>query len=53
MDPLYLFKQLYDSIIKQIEAVENLSIEYDMLDSQEYLNYKDKLNKLSLDPDRD
>lgn len=52
MNPKDLFHQLYEANIKEIEAIENLSIEYDMLDEQDYLNWKDTLNKYSLDPDR-
>jgi len=33
-------------------AIENLSIENEMLDTQEYLLWKDTLNTLSIDPDR-
>ena len=53
MSPYKLFHQLYEANIKMIEAIENLSIEYDMLDEQDYLDWKDTLNKLSLDPDRE
>ena len=52
MNPKKLFEQLYEAVIKEIKAIEDLSIEYDMLDCEEYLNWKDKLNELSLDPDR-
>jgi hypothetical protein len=36
-----------------LRSIENLSIENEMLDTQEYLLWKDTLNSLSLDPDRD
>lgn len=48
-----LFQQLYEANIKQTEAIEELSKFENMLDSQSYLNWKDKLNELSLDPDRE
>ena len=51
MNPKDLFHQLYEANIKEIEAIERLSLEYDMLDQEEYLNWKDILNKHSLDPD--
>jgi hypothetical protein len=35
-----------------LQLIEDFSIEYDMLDTQEYLNWKDDLNRISLDPDR-
>ena len=47
-----LFKELYKSIIDQIEAVEQLSIDFNMLDNGYYLWWKDELNRLSIDPDR-
>ena len=48
-----LFKDLYQANIDEIKAIEQLSIDYNMLDTQEYLLWKDTLNSLSLDPDRD
>lgn len=47
-----LIHKLYEASIEEISAIEDLSIEYDMLDSQEYLNWKDALNSLSIDLDR-
>ena len=47
-----LFKELYDVNIAEIEAIEQLSIDNNMLDNGYYLAWKDKLNKLSIDPDR-
>lgn len=48
-----LICQLYETSIKMLRSIENLSIENEMLDTQEYLLWKDTLNSLSLDPDRD
>ena len=48
-----LFKDLYQANIDEIKAIEQLSIDYNMLDTQEYLLWKDTLNSLSLDPDID
>lgn len=45
-------KELYESIIKMITATESLVKQYNLLDSQDYLNFKDELNRLSLDSDR-
>ena len=47
-----LFKELYEANIKEIEAIERLSIENNMLDNGYYLDWKDKLNKLSIDQNR-
>lgn len=48
-----LLYQLYETSIKMIELIDKLSIENNMIDSQHYLCWKDSLNSLSLDPDRD
>ena len=47
-----LLCQLYETNIALLEITRQLSIENDMLDSQEFLDYQDKLNEFSLDPDR-
>ena len=47
-----LICQLYETSIKMLQCIENLSIEHEMLDTQEYLLWKDTLNTLSIDPDR-
>lgn len=43
---------LYKNTISNIELIRNMSETFNMLDSQEYLNFLDKLNELSLDQDR-
>lgn len=48
-----LIYQLYETSIKMLEIIEKLSLEEDMIDNQEYLDWKDKLNELSIDSDRD
>jgi len=48
-----LFQELYEANIKEITAIERLSIENNMLDNGYYLDWKDKLNKLSIDIDRE
>lgn len=47
-----LFKDLYQANIDEIKAIEQLSIDHNMLDNGYYLAWKDKLNALSLDSDR-
>lgn len=47
-----LMCELYEASIQEIKAIRNLSIEYNMLDDQNFLNWLDELNKLSVDPDR-
>lgn len=44
-----LFKELYEATIQQIEIVKKISIEYNMLNEDEYLEFQTRLNELSLD----
>lgn len=48
-----LFRDLYQANIDEIKAIERLSIDHNMLDAQEYLDWKDSLNILSLDSSRE
>lgn len=43
---------LYKSTISNIELIRDMAEQFKMLDSQEYLNFLDTLNALSLDQDR-
>ena len=47
-----LFRQLYEANIDEIKAIEQLSIDHNMLDNGYYLAWKDKLNYYSMDVDR-
>lgn len=47
-----LLCQLYETSIKMLQVIDELSILNGLIDTQEYLNFKDSLNKLSIDPDR-
>lgn len=47
-----LFRELYEATIQQIQAIKNLTIEYDMLNKQEWIDFQDKLNEFSIDIDR-
>ena len=47
-----LFRDLYQANIDEIKAIEQLSIDHNMLDNGYYLAWKDNLNKLSIDLDR-
>ena len=47
-----LFRDLYQANIDEIKAIEQLSIDHNMLDNGYYLTWKDNLNKLSIDLDR-
>ena len=47
-----LFKELFKANIDEIKAIEELCIASNMLDNGYYLDWKDQLNKLSMDIDR-
>jgi hypothetical protein len=47
-----VFRDLYQANIDEIKAIEELSIDHNMLDNGYYLWWKDELNKLSIDQDR-
>ena len=46
------FNSYAKTILKEIENIEQYAINNNLLDTQEYLNFQDTLNKFSLDPDR-
>lgn len=39
-------------ILKNINEIKKFAIDNKLLDTQEFLDFMDRLNKLSLDPDR-
>ena len=47
-----IFRDLYKANIDEIKAIEQLSIDHNMLYNGYYLAWKDELNKLSIDIDR-
>ncbi len=46
------FNSYAKTILKEIENIEQYAIDNNLLDTQEYLNFQDTLNKFSIDPDR-
>ena len=46
------FNSYAKTILKEIENIEQYAIDNNLLDTQEYLNFQDSLNKFSIDPDR-
>ena len=42
-----IIKELYESSISEIKAILSLSETYNMLNTQEFINWCDKLNKIS------
>lgn len=47
-----LIYQLYETSIKMLEAIDLLSQNLNLINQQDYLNWKDKLNELSIDPNQ-
>lgn len=48
----FYYKLTAKNIIKDIEILRESVIELELLDEQWFLDFQDKLNELSLDPDR-
>jgi hypothetical protein len=51
-NPLSKLEILGGIILKDIREYRQYAIENDLLDTQEFINFMDELNKLSIDPDR-
>lgn len=47
-----LLCQLYETSLKEIESIRNLSIEYNMINDNSFLNWLDSLNEFSIDPNQ-
>lgn len=48
-----ILNNLYEQTLNQIEYIIKSAKKYNKLDSQEFLDFLDKLNEYSIDPDRD
>ena len=48
-----LWKELFKAHIDEAEAIMRLVREYDMEDSQEFLDWQDKLNEISVRYDKE
>jgi hypothetical protein len=48
----FYYKLTAKNIIKDIETLRESIIELELYDEQWFLDFQDKLNELSLDPDR-
>lgn len=51
-NPKERFKIYSQIILKDIAEIEQYVIDNNLLDTQEYLDFQDALNKWSIDPDR-
>lgn len=52
MNPIKTFNTYSKTILKDINEIKKFAIDNKLLDTQEFLDFMDELNKLSLDPDR-
>lgn len=43
-----MWKELFKAHIDEAEAIYRLAKEYEMLDSQEFLDWQDELNRISV-----
>lgn len=51
-NPIETFNIYSEIILKDINEIKKFAIDNKLLDTQEFLDFMDELNKLSLDPDR-
>ena len=49
----FYYRLTAKDIIKNIEKLRESVIQLELLDEQWFLDFQDKLNKLSMDPDRE
>ena len=52
-DPQHAFEVYTQIILKDIRKARQYAIDNNLIDTQEFLNFMDALNKLSMDPDRE
>ena len=51
-NPQHTFETYTQIILKDIRKARQYAIDNNLIDTQEFLNFMDALNKLSMDPDR-
>ena len=51
-DPIHKFNTYASIILKDVNEIRQYAIENNLLDTQEFIDFMDELNKLSIDPDR-
>ena len=48
MDIRNYVNELYEAHIQMAKAIRNIAIEYDLINEQEFLDWQDKLNEISV-----
>jgi hypothetical protein len=51
-NPIHKFNTYATIILNDVNEIRQYAIENNLLDTQEFINFMDELNKLSIDPDR-
>ena len=51
-NPQHTFNVYTQIILKDIREAKQYAIDHNLIDTQEFLNFMDALNELSIDPDR-
>ena len=51
-NPQHTFEVYTQIILKDIREAKQYAIDHNLIDTQEFLNFMDALNELSIDPDR-
>ena len=51
-NPIHKFNTYASIILNDVNEIRQYAIENNLLDTQEFINFMDALNKLSIDPDR-
>ena len=51
-NPIHKFNTYASIILRDVNEIRQYAIENNLLDTQEFINFMDELNKLSIDPDR-
>lgn len=49
MDVKDYINEMYEAHIQMANAIKDIALEYDLINEQEYLNWQDELNKISVD----
>jgi hypothetical protein len=50
-DPIYKFNTYASIILSDVREIRQYAIDNNLLDTQEFLNFMDELNKLTIDPE--
>ena len=52
-NPIQKIEVLGGIILKDVREIRQYAIENNLLDTQEFINFMDELNRLTIDPDRE